>query len=101
LAATTIGGNHDLNFEAPDRTHARETFKRFFGPPSFALEYGGTLFLGPDNGDYLGSDPSKSRLAGKYEGRIGERQLAFIANVLNRTPIDRLVVVAMHIPLKT
>jgi 3',5'-cyclic AMP phosphodiesterase CpdA len=96
-----IGGNHDLNFEAPDRTHARETFKRFFGPPYFAFEYGGALFLMLDNVDYLGADPGKPGLAGKYEGRIGERQLAFIADVLKETPMDRLVVVAMHIPLKT
>ena len=28
----SIGGNHDLNFEAPDRRISRETFKRVFGP---------------------------------------------------------------------
>jgi hypothetical protein len=27
-----IGGNHDLNLEAPDRKYSRETFKRVFGP---------------------------------------------------------------------
>ena len=27
-----VGGNHDLNFEAPDRRYSRETFKRVFGP---------------------------------------------------------------------
>jgi len=28
-----IGGNHDLNFEAPGVRYSRETFKRTFGPP--------------------------------------------------------------------
>jgi 3',5'-cyclic AMP phosphodiesterase CpdA len=37
----------------------------------------------------------------KARPRIGERQLAFIANVLKETPTDRLVVVLMHIPLRT
>ncbi len=96
-----IGGNHDLNFEAPSSKYARETFKRVFGPAYYALEYGGTLFLMLDNVDYLGTDRSKPRKNGKYVGRIGERQLAFIANVLKETPPDRLVVVSMHIPLRT
>ncbi|MBV9221426.1 MAG: calcineurin-like phosphoesterase family protein, partial [Methylobacteriaceae bacterium] len=96
-----IGGNHDLNFEAPSAEYARETFKRIFGPTSYAFEYGGALFLMLDNVEYLGADPSKPRMAGKYQGRIGERQLAFIENVLKATPKDRLVVLTMHIPLRT
>lgn len=96
-----IGGNHDLNYEAPDATYSRETFKRFFGPRYYAFEHGKALFLMLDNVDYLGADPAKPRMAGKFEGRIGERQLAFIGNVLAQTPQDRLVVTVMHIPLKT
>ena len=34
-----IGGNHDLNFEAPDRRRSRETFKRVFGPNYYAFFY--------------------------------------------------------------
>ena len=34
-----IGGNHDLNFEAPDRTYSRETYKRVFGPNYYAFFY--------------------------------------------------------------
>jgi C terminal of Calcineurin-like phosphoesterase len=53
-----------------------------------------------DNVDYMGADATRSYSAGKYEGRIGERQRAFIANVLRETPAERLVVAAMHIPLR-
>jgi len=95
-----IGGNHDLNYEAADAKYSRETFKRTYGPPSYAFEYGGALFLMLDNVNYLGFDESKPRGAGKYEGRIGERQLAFIANVLKEYPADKLVVTTMHIPLR-
>jgi hypothetical protein len=96
-----VGGNHDLNFEAPDRKYSRETFKRVFGPPSYAFEYGRALFLMLDNIDYLGADPTKPNQNGKYQGRLGERQLAFVAAVLKEFPPDRLVVIGMHIPLRT
>ncbi|SFV08106.1 Calcineurin-like phosphoesterase [Methylobacterium sp. 174MFSha1.1] len=94
-----LGGNHDLNFEAPDARHSRETFKRSFGAPYYALEYGGVLFLMLDNVHYLGAHTATGTRGGRYEGRIGERQLAFVENLLNLTPTDRPVVVAMHIPL--
>jgi 3',5'-cyclic AMP phosphodiesterase CpdA len=96
-----VGGNHDLNFEAPDRRYSRETFKRVFGPCCYAFEYGGALFLMLDNVEYLGADPSKPNQNGKYQGRIGERQLAFVEAVLKEFPVDRLVVLGMHIPLRT
>jgi hypothetical protein len=96
-----IGGNHDLNFEAPNSKYSRETFKRVFGPNYFAFEHGGALFLMLDNVDYLGTNPERPRKDGKYQGRIGEKQLAFVGNVLREFPADRLVVVAMHIPLRT
>jgi hypothetical protein len=96
-----IGGNHDLNFEAPGAKYSRETYKRIFGPNYYAFEYGGVLFLMLDNVDYQGPDPAKPRSGGEYEGLIGERQLTFIANVLKESPTDRLVVTCMHIPLRT
>ena len=95
-----IGGNHDLNYEAPGAKYSRETFKRTYGPNYYAFEYGGALFLMLDNVNYLGPDPARPYGAGKFEGRIGERQLAFIANVLKEYPADTLVVACMHIPLQ-
>ena len=95
-----IGGNHDLNFEAPDSRYSRETYKRVFGANYYAFEYGNTLFLMLDNVEYLGADPAKPRRAGKYRGVFGEHQLAFIANVLRETPLSQLVAAFMHIPLQ-
>jgi C terminal of Calcineurin-like phosphoesterase/N terminal of Calcineurin-like phosphoesterase/Calcineurin-like phosphoesterase len=88
-----IAGNHDLNLDAPDWKYSSETFKRVFGPNYYAFEYGGALFLMLDNVDYLGG--------GKYRGRFGEQQLAFVSEVLRQTPAERLVVAAMHIPLRS
>ena len=96
-----VGGNHDLNFEAPDRTYSRETYKRFFGPNYYAFFYAQTLFLMLDDVDYLGFDPKKPRGAGKYEGRLDARQLEFARSVLAHTPDDALVAVVMHIPIRT
>ena len=47
-----IGGNHDLNYESPNAKYSRETFKRIYGPPYYAFEYGGALFLMLDNVNY-------------------------------------------------
>lgn len=90
-----IGGNHDLNYEAPDETRSRDTFKRHYGAPTYAFHYGDALFLMLDNTRWLG------RAKGGYEGRFSEDQLDFVANVLKHTPREKLVVVAMHIPLAT
>ena len=50
-------GNHDMNLEAPDNTHAAETFKRVFGARWLAFQHGGATFILLDNVDYLGTDP--------------------------------------------
>jgi hypothetical protein len=94
-----IVGNHDLNLDAPDNTYARETFRQTFGPSHYAFEYGGALFLMLDNVDYFGARAPGNGC--RYQGRVGERQHAVVANVLAQTPADRLVVAAMHIPLRT
>ncbi len=95
-----IGGNHDLNYEAPGAKYSRETFKRTYGPNYYAFEYGGALFLMLDNVNYLGFDAGRPRGGGKFEGRFDQRQLTFIANVLKEYPADKLVVACMHIPLQ-
>jgi hypothetical protein len=94
-----IGGNHDLNFEAPNRVLSRETFKRVYGPSYYAFFYAKTLFLMLDDVDYLGHDPARPNGAGKYEGRIDAVQLEFIRQTLAHTPPETLIVVVMHIPI--
>jgi hypothetical protein len=95
----SVGGNHDLNFEAPDRVLSRETFKRVYGPNYYAFYYARTLFLMLDDVDYLGHDPEKPKGAGKYEGRIDDKQLEFVRQTLARTPAETLIVIVMHIPI--
>jgi hypothetical protein len=94
-------GNHDMNLEAPDNTHSRETFKRVFGARHYAFQYGGATVFVLDNVEYLGADPTKPNSFGKYRGTFGLQQIDFIRNVLAHVPKDSLVIYSFHIPLRT
>ena len=95
-----VGGNHDLNFEAPDRRYSRETYRRVFGPNYYAFFYAETLFLMIDDVDYLGPDAARPHGAGRYQGKIDAAQLEFVRNVLAQTPPEALIVLVTHIPLR-
>jgi hypothetical protein len=95
-----VGGNHDLNYEAPDRRYSRETYRRVFGPNYYAFFYAQTLFLMLDDVDYLGADKTKAHSAGKYQGRLDAPQLEFVRDVIAHTPPDALIVLVTHIPLR-
>jgi hypothetical protein len=91
-------GNHDLNWDAADDHHARETWKRFFGPRHYAFQYGQATFILLDNVHYAGRQANASS-SGSYSGRFGDAQLQFVRNLLKHVPREHLVVVSMHIPL--
>jgi hypothetical protein len=99
----SVAGNHELNFRSPDDTHSLETYARFFGPARYAFMAGDAVFVVLDNVHYLGAGTSQMpnpRAIGAYRGELGAEQLRFVANLLERVPQDRLVVIAVHIPLK-
>ncbi len=99
-----VPGNHELNLDAPDDRYSLETFKRIFGPTYYAFEYGNALFVVLDNVYYKGngeSDPGDVRGNGGYEAKLTERQLQWLENELEFVPKDKLVFLAMHIPLAT
>ena len=93
-------GNHDLNFDAPDNRHACESFRRLFGPTYHAFEVGPVHFLLLNNIEWLGPDPERPQSTGNYQGNLGDRQLEFVAHYLARVPLDRLVVLLLHIPIQ-
>ena len=92
-----VPGNHDMNFDAQDDQYALETFKRHFGPPYFSFDYGQVHFIALDDVDYQGRNAETGRPT--YEGKIGEKQLRWLANDLRHVSEDRLIVFMMHIPL--
>ncbi len=106
-----IVGNHDLDFDAPDRTHSTETFKATFGPTYYSFDYGSAHFIVLDNVAYHGKTgespangkPDLQTLDGKRRGsfhtELGAKQLEWLKNDLSFVPRAQLVVIMMHIPL--
>lgn len=97
-----VPGNHEMNFEATEDRYSLETFKRFFGPPYYAFEYGDALFVVLDNIEYQGNgeaDPGDVRGNGGYEASISRDQLKWLESELSHVDQDRLVFVATHAPL--
>lgn len=90
-------GNHDLNWDAAGDHHARETWKRFFGPRHYAFQHGQATFILLDNVHYAGRRADGSN--GRYSGLFGDTQLRFVSNLLKHVPREHLIVVSMHIPL--
>ncbi|KOS05508.1 metallophosphoesterase [Flavobacterium akiainvivens] len=87
-------GNHDLNFDATDDTYSDESYEASFGSANYAFNYGKTHFIVLD--DVIYPDPRDNE---GYWGGFSQSQLAFIENDLKQVPKDRLIVLAMHIPL--
>lgn len=99
-----VPGNHEINLLAADDRYALETFKRYFGPPYYAFEFGDALFVVLDNIEYRGngeSDPGDVRGNGGYIANFGKRQLAWLKEELKHVPEDRLIFMGMHAPLAT
>lgn len=91
-----VPGNHDLNFRAPDRILATETFKSIFGPDTYSFDYGMVHVLALNNVDYRGAENGYV-----YEGRLTDEQITWIRNDLAYVERDRLILIVTHIPLLT
>lgn len=89
-----IYGNHDMNFDAESDSLADETFEATFGPATYSFNHGKAHFIVLDDVVYPREDGESG-----YIGGFTDKQLEFIENDLKYVPKDRLVVLAMHIPL--
>jgi len=88
-----VAGNHDLDLDAPSDEDSLRTYRRHFGPDSFAWEEAQLVFVALDNVVYRpGAKPA-------YIGGLREDQFGFLRAYLPTVPKDRLLVLAMHIPL--
>ncbi|GAB3179216.1 calcineurin-like phosphoesterase C-terminal domain-containing protein [Telluribacter humicola] len=86
-----VFGNHDFNRGAPDDRYTDETFERYYGPSTYAFEYGQVVFISLKN-VYFNPE-------GKYKAHFTEQQLDFVRNYLALVPDDKLVVLVMHAPI--
>lgn len=85
-------GNHDLDFDAAGDKHSLDTFRRHFGPDTFAWEEAQASFIVLDDVIY---QPGAAK---PYIGGLREAQFEFLANYLKDLPHDRRLVLAAHIP---
>ncbi len=88
-----VFGNHDYNRGATDDHYSDETYERFYGPSTYAFEYGQVAFISLKN-VYFDA-------AGKYKSHFTDQQLAFVKNYLSLVPDNKLVVLVMHAPIVT
>lgn len=85
-------GNHDLDFDAAGDAHSLDSFRRHFGPDTFAWEEAQASFIVLDDVIY---QPEADK---DYIGGLREDQFTFLANYLEHLPRDRRLVLAAHIP---
>jgi hypothetical protein len=100
-----VPGNHDVNALAPSNDEAFDTFRRHFGPPYYSFDWARVHFVILNTVTYEGTsleseDPDPLG-KGPYRGELGQRQLEWLAKDLAQVDEDRLVVLAMHIPLRS
>lgn len=88
-----VAGNHDINLDAGDDAASLQTFRRHFGPDTFAWEETRATFVMLDDVIYQ-PDAKPS-----YVGGFRDDQFAFLEAYLPGVPKDRLLVLGMHIPL--
>lgn len=101
-----VGGNHDIDFDAPSDAHSFDTFRREWGPETYSFDIGRVHFVVLDNVRFPcnGIDPHPFCAADakpEYNGVLTQAQLEWLANDLAHVPRDKLVVVAAHIPFQT
>lgn len=95
-------GNHDLNFMAREDRFADETFKRIYGPTTYAFQYARAHFIILNNVYWEGFTRMRADgwpRRGQYRGHIREEQFAYIRNYLRHVPADHRIVVCSHIPM--
>ena len=86
-----IFGNHDYDRIATNNDERDDTFEKYFGPSTYAFEYGEVVFIAL-NDIYFKTD-------GKYISHFTSNQLAFVKNYLDKVPNNKLVVLMMHSPI--
>lgn len=91
----SVSGNHDRDHEAPTDEASLASFRRHFGPDTFAWEEPGLAVVVLDN---VIHEPGSGAPA-RYVGGFRESQFRFLEAYLPGVPEDALLVLAMHIPL--
>ena len=98
IPAYNVMGNHDMNYQVPDRQYEAETFKSIFGPDYYSFNYGKVHFVVLNDIEYKGWNNAENKHGG-YIGSIGDKQLEWLKNDISLVPENYLIVINKHIPL--
>ena len=82
-----------MDFDAPGDARSLDSFRHAFGPDTYAWEEPEAAFLVLDDVIWHGGTKSN------YIGGLREDQFTFLEAYLAQAPKDRLLVLALHIPL--
>jgi hypothetical protein len=103
-----VGGNHDLDFDAPSDDHSFDTFRREWGPEYYSFDIGEVHFVVLDNVRYPCDETDNADglhefclESPTYNGVISPRQMRWLKNDLAHVPEDKLIVFNSHIPFQT
>ena len=105
----TLPGNHDQNLVTPNDFLAEEQYRTTFGPTVYAFEYGPVSFLMMGNVrrtpfaklDKPDAPPGTGVPApAPYHCGLRDEQWHFIEQYLQTVPINRQLVISMHMNMK-
>lgn len=88
-----VPGNHDLDYDATSDEDSYDTMKSYMGATYYSFNYGDVHFVILDSVEY----PSES--SSSYNGKISDTEMEWLANDLAYVPMDKLIVLNMHIPI--
>lgn len=90
-----VFGNHDMNLDAEDDRGSDDTFEAWFGPTTYAFQYGPVHFIYFDDVIHWLDAKGQQR----YIGGLRDDQFTFIKNYLQHVNKTDQIVLAMHIAL--
>lgn len=88
-----VAGNHDVDHTGKNSVEARGTWFRTFGPSYYSFTYGRTHFIVLDNIRWITEGENSF-----YRTGLGEDQLEFLKQEINRIDDDQQLVLLAHIP---
>ncbi|WP_300553332.1 calcineurin-like phosphoesterase family protein [Maricaulis sp.] len=100
-------GNHDYDFDADFDADSADSWRNLYGPAYYAFQMGEVTFILLDNVVYpctgidaqtAGREFCLDEERKRYNGRITDDQMAFVAGVLSHADEDDTFVFAHHIP---
>lgn len=88
-------GNHDIDYTGNNNMDARGAWYRKFGPSYYSFSYGPAHFVVLDNIWWIVEGDQR-----QYRTGLGEDQLEFLRNEVDRLDKNTLLVILAHIPFE-